>query len=594
MSFFLVAGYSNARAQLKQTTCGNKKADKLLDQGTEAYKKKDYAQAVSFYDQAAKAASKCPVPYFQKALALFDSKRYDETIIAYQEALSRNYTETFRIYFGICEAQIQQEKFEEANKNCEESARLNDNFYWTFYKLAISHINLTNLDKALTAIRRASELDPKSTDALILKARILNSLKKYDEALIDLTTAIKLNPNSDEAALLLGINYYLIKDYAKAVEYLTQTVKLNPDTFEAWLLLSSSHVAYSQNWRKAEEAAIQSVRIKPNNGEANFTLGMAQLINGKLELAVKSFDNALKNKSLFPVASTVYKGYALLGMKRTAEAEKSFQQALTFKPVNKTDYIALSEIYYYRWEIDKFRELIKKGIDFAADDEDSEEYSSLSWSYSLSNEPQMAIIAANESLRQNPKDYNAYANRCRAFFETNLPDIAINDCQKSLELKSENGEVFFYLGLAYGLKKDAVQKQAYNRKAIAALEKKLGVSFNPQKERKPANVPKTSTPSSTDAGTVSISSPTSAYNLYLLGNAYYYENNFEAAVGAYEKVVELRPRFPRLRFNLAFSYLRLKRPDLKKAEAQYNALLLIDKNMAANLKKIINGFRGKK
>jgi tetratricopeptide (TPR) repeat protein len=593
MSFFLVAGYSNAKAQSMQTTCGHKKADKLLLQGQAEYDKKDYPQAVNFYDQAAKAAPKCPVPYFQKGLALMDTKKYDDAVIVFQEALKRNYSETFRLYMGICQARYEQGNFAEAAKNCEESARLNDNFYWTFWYLALSQVSLNNIDKALPAVRRASELDPKSTDALILKARILNSLKKYDEAIIDITAAVKLNPNSDEAFFLLGANYFLLKNYAKSVEYLTKSVKLNRDNFEAWLLLTSAYIGDSLNWEKAEEAAFQAVRIKPNDGDANFQLALAQLITGRLEAAVKSFDTAIKNKNDLVASALVFKGYALIGLKRVAEAEKIFEQALSVKPINKVDYLALAEIYYYRWELDKAREQIKKGIDFATDDEDWQEYSSLSWSYSLSNEPQQAIIAANEAIQLNPTNDLGYTNRCRAYNETNLPDIAIKDCQKALEIKPNDGEVFFYLGRAYGLKKDVTQEKSYNQKAISLMEKRLGVSFNSQKDGQLAKNSTDST-SATNNGKVSINSPAYTYYLYLLGNAYSLDKNFEAAISAYQKVLELRPNFPRLRYNLAASYLSLKRPDLKNADAQYTALLLIDSKLAADLKKIINGFRRKK
>jgi superkiller protein 3 len=588
MSFFLVAGYSNAKAQSMQTTCGQKKADKLLLQGQAEYDKKDYPQAVNFYDQAAKAAPKCPVPYFQKGRVLVDSKKYDQGVSAYQEALKRNFTDSFRLYFGICNARFLQENYQEAVKNCEESVRLEDSFFWSSHYLGKSYYELKNFEKALAAENRAIQIDPNMVDALQLRAAILLDFKRYDEALKDLTVAVKLGPNAG-IFYGLGAAYFQLKQYSKAIENLTQAVKLNPDFFEAWSLLAGSHLGFSQNWEKSEEAAAQAVRIKPNDGNANFSLGMAQLANGKLEESVKSFDISLKNQTPLPASAAVYRGYALIGLKKTVEAEDSFKQALTFKPINKIEYSSLAEIYFYRWELDKAREQLKKGIDFASDDEDGDEYSSLSWSYSLSNEPQQAIIAANEAIQQNPKESARYTNRCRAYNDTNLPDIAIKDCQKALQSISNQGEPLYYLGRSFGLKKDAAQEKSYNQKAISILEQTLGISFN-SPNGKLTKVSATSY----KGEKVSINSPLYSYNLYLLGNAYFNDKNFEAAISAYQKVLELRPKFPRLRYNLAASYLSLKRPDLKNADAQYNALLLIDSKLAADLKKIINGFRRKK
>ncbi len=594
MSLFLAAGYSNIRAQNKQTTCDNKKADKFLQQGQTAYDKKDYGQALSFYDQAAKAAPKCPVPYFYKGGILVDSKKYDEGIAAYQEALKRNFIESFRVYYGICASRLEQSNYTEAIKNCEESVRLNDNFFWSSYDLARAYFELKNYDKALVGFSRAAQLDPNSASALQMKAGTLLELQRYNEALVDLMAVTKLNPTNEGAFFGVGAAYFQLKNFSKAVEYLTQSVKLNPDFFEAWMILASAHIGNSINWEKSEEAAFQAVRLRPNDGDANFKLGLAQLINGKLEGSLKSFDAAIKNKSTLIAAAIVYKGYALIGLKRTVEAEKLFEQALSVKPVNKTDYFSLAEIFFYRWDLEKAREQLKKGINFAADDEDWQEYSILSWSYSLSNEPQQAIIAANEAIQLNPTNSEGYTNRCRAYNDTNLPDIAIKDCQKSLALKPNDGEVFFYLGRAYALKKDAAQEKSYNQKSILLMEKRIGFSFNKQKSEQPIQSLPESNPSSIDRGKVSVNSPSYTYYLYLLGNAYFLDNNFEAAIGAYQKVLELRPRFPRLRYNLAAAYLSLKRPDLKNADAQYTALLQIDSKLAADLKKVINGYRRKK
>src|SRR6185369_6553956 len=106
---------------------------------------------------------------------------------------------------------------------------------------------------------------------------------------------------------------------------------------------------------------------------------------------------------------------------------------------------------------------------------------------------------------------------------------------KALEIKPNDGEIFFYLGRAYDLKKDAAQEKSYNQKAISLMEKRVGISFSSQIGGAPAKN-STNLPPSADNGRVSINSPSYSYFVYLLGNAYFYDNNFEAAIGAYKKV----------------------------------------------------------
>jgi tetratricopeptide (TPR) repeat protein len=661
VSLFSLAVCSNAvSAQIKET-CGQKKADKLLQQGQAAYDKKDYQQALSFFGEAEKSAPKCSVPFFYKGMVFIDTEKNDEAIIAFQEALKRNFDESFRLHYGICQARFSQQRYEEAIKSCEESARLNDKFYWTFQNLAYLYGNLGISDKSMAAVHRALALNPRSVDMLIFKARLLFDEKKNEEAIAILTEAIKIKPDNEEAYLVLGYHYSLLtkydealkaaerayevkpksfevinfkaaalnelgrqnealplaneavrmqpnneralfvlgvthfnlKNYAQAIEHFSQAVKIKPDFFEAWLLLSSAHVQNSSNWEKGEIAATQALRLRPDDVRANYQLGMMQMTNGKLELSLKSFDAVIGKKGLFSIPAAVYKGFALIALKRQREAEIAFDQAFTLKPGEKTDYAALSEVYMYRWELDKAREQMRKVIDLSATDEDAAGYSDLSWIYILSGDGQQAIAAANEAVQQNPKAYYGYTNRCRAYIETNLPDLAIIDCQKALGLRPTNGEVLFYLGRSYALKKDAALEKTYNQKAIAALEKRLNLSF---RSTKPAVIPNVSNNSTTEQeeGAVSISSPSYNYYLYLLASAYFLDNDFEAAIRAYEKVIELRPRFPRLRYNLAVSYLRLNRPNLANAVAQYQMLLKLDPKLAGNLKKAIDGFKKRK
>jgi tetratricopeptide (TPR) repeat protein len=68
----------------------------------------------------------------------------------------------------------------------------------------------------------------------------------------------------------------------------------------------------------------------------------------------------------------------------------------------------------------------------------------------------------------------------------------------------------------------------------------------------------------------------------LLGNAYYYAEQFDKAIDAFVKCLQLAPRFARARYNLGVTYAYKK----NKAGAleQYNSLLQIDPSYAAKLK----------
>ena len=80
--------------------------------------------------------------------------------------------------------------------------------------------------------------------------------------------------------------------------------------------------------------------------------------------------------------------------------------------------------------------------------------------------------------------------------------------------------------------------------------------------------------------------PTYSDGFYLLGNAYYSDNQPEKAIAAYRKCLELSPRFARARFNLG--YILNNQKNKTAALEQYNSLLQLDPSLAAKLKAEID------
>lgn len=588
IAFLIFFGYTGINAQSK--LCDNKKADKLLQQGEAEYTRRNFQQAITLYDQAAKSAPTCAVPYLYKGEGLHYLQRFDESILALQEAIKRSVADPWRPNAMICDDYFSLKKYKEAISSCGEAVRLNNTLEPSYALMAQSYFNLANYEAALTALKSAVDLKPDNFDTRLLKGKILYSLERKKESIPDFLEATKISPDNFEAFSMLGQVYYETKDYSKTAETLSRAVKLNRDDSYSWVLLS---IAYSNlsEWAKAEEAAKESVRLKPDDGNMNYALGSVQLFTGDLEGAIKSFDAAIKYKNILMVSAAVYKGYAYIGLRQKDKAEEAFQEALTLKPAAGIDYILLSQVYSYRWELDKAREQIQKSIRFASDDDDSIGFAMLSWNRILAGDPQEAINAANEAIQRDPKGSLGYTQRCRANNELNLTEVAVKDCQTSLEKDPEDGETLFYLGRSFALKKDPIQEKYYNRKAIQSLEKLLGIPTGPPVEGKPVNLILAAKSLPADKKRITLSSPLYIELLYLLGNAYFFDDNSPAAINVYENAAELRPKFPRLRFNLAVCYLRLKRPDIKNATLQYQALLPLDKKLAADLKKNIDGFK---
>ena len=72
---------------------------------------------------------------------------------------------------------------------------------------------------------------------------------------------------------------------------------------------------------------------------------------------------------------------------------------------------------------------------------------------------------------------------------------------------------------------------------------------------------------------------------YLLGNAYFALQKDNDAIIAYNKCLQIAPRFAKARFSLGYTYLINK--DKAKAREQYNLLRPIDPALAEKLRQAI-------
>ena len=123
-------------------------------------------------------------------------------------------------------------------------------------------------------------------------------------------------------------------------------------------------------------------------------------------------------------------------------------------------------------------------------------------------------------------------------------------------MRPGDGETHFYLGRANNLLNRATEATRHYKLAVTGLEE------------------------------FTSSLPDYSDGWYLLGNAYFADNQRDKAVDAYLKCLALSPKFSKARYNLGILYTRKK----NKAAAleQYDRLLPLDARLATALKTEID------
>ena len=378
-------------------------------------------------------------------------------------------------------------------------------------------------------------------------------LKQNDEALAELNTALSQGYKASEVYKVRWYLNFEAKNYDAALADISGALKDDPGNVE--MLVASGDVNYSKNqFPEALDAYTKASGKLPNNGDIYFYIARTQAAIGNSNGQLTAAEEALKKKTRF-LADTLYLvGNAYQQQRRYDEALAAYERAIAAKQDVHDAYRNMAEIYRIQGKFSDAVDISNKGLAIFPRDPDI--YTDLSWFYSLSDKHEDAIQAANAAIKIDNTRPMAYTNLCRAYNDLKRPELAVTACNNALKLNPEDGETMFYLARAYDFAGRRGDATLYYKKAVVGLEK-----FTSQ------------TPDYSDG-------------FYLLGNAYFADNQREKAVEAYQKCLSLSPRFARARYNIGI--IQVLQKNKTAAMEQYTSLLTIDQSLAGKLKAEID------
>ncbi len=195
---------------------------------------------------------------------------------------------------------------------------------------------------------------------LYQKSIALKKLRKYNDAETVLKRCIELNPDFANAYNGLGTTYYALKKYQLAVDNFEKfaektTNKKLKKRAKKYISIAYTKLAEDVKKKHKTKEAIEYLKkaVEAYNYDAAYLL-MAELYNdtGEYQNALDAANNALKYRGkksrISKGAVNYYKGLALKGLGKKAEAKKAFELALKDRQYKQNA----------KYEL----ELIKKGL----------------------------------------------------------------------------------------------------------------------------------------------------------------------------------------------------------------------------------------
>lgn len=292
-----------------------------------ALKTDDISKAQKTVDEVFKINSKNIQNYINQAKiykALNETQKI-ETVLNKAYKINPNNKE---LLYELGNYYLDKKDYESSKKFFENLTAIDDKYYEAYFGYIYSLIQLKDFDNAVVYIRKASAINPDTSEISYLLSKICMLNAKYKEALSYLEEALKKEQNSIYYLELAKINQVLGK-YNEAVKNLNDALLYKDcnveNTDEIYEYLAECYLKTND---------LKSVR---------------NIINDKNKLD--------KNKIIYKYI--LYKLCKLEGNEK--EISLYFSQLKRAKPLTESDYVVLSEFYFEEFNLDYAIKFLKEG-----------------------------------------------------------------------------------------------------------------------------------------------------------------------------------------------------------------------------------------
>lgn len=199
-------------------------------------------------------------------LALMNQSKYDEAILAYDEAIRLD-PEDAASWGAKGFALSKLGRHDEAMQVYDEALRLDTNFSLAWIGKGFALKDLGKYDEAIQAFDEAIKLDPESDMAWYGKGIVLHNQGKYDEAIQAYDEAVRLDPEDIEVWKNKGSTLLKQRKYDEAIYAIDEALRLDPEDSGAWSI-KASILLLQRKYNEANQAFNEVIRLNPGDAMA--------------------------------------------------------------------------------------------------------------------------------------------------------------------------------------------------------------------------------------------------------------------------------------------------------------------------------------
>lgn len=313
-------------------------------------------------------------------------------------------------------------------------------------------------------------------------------------------------------------------------------------------LLAAGVEAYFQGrYEEAVLALRSSLKLKPHNPDAYYTLGMAYEALGYWKDALAAYKETVRLDPTYTMAYNAM-GLALGSLDRWKEAEAALKEALRLTPTLAEAHANLGVTYRHLGRLAEAKDAYRKAIGLRPDY--AEAHFALGVVYEKLDEPAEAMYAFEQAVKFRPDYSPAYSRLGAIYLRLGQREKGMEVLLEALRLDPTDGEAMTRLGVVYG------QLGRYNEE-VSTLER--AVRYEPFYWEAHSS----------------------------LGVAYWRGGRAHDALVEFKRALRLKPDNSTAHFYLGLIYFSLGNQG--GAMHQYRVLATLDRAKAGKLYQLIDG-----
>ncbi|EAS07587.2 tetratricopeptide repeat protein (macronuclear) [Tetrahymena thermophila SB210] len=402
------------------------------------------------------------------AMSLQCQGKYDLALQFLQKGLKRD-PNNYILYKNIANVYSIQRKYYESIESYKQALNLNAQNIELLFLLANTYFLSGQTENAIDNYKEAIKLNPSYHQSYFELGKIYEELKQYQQAVEQFQVYLQYQPNSSETYYKIGMIEYLhFKNIQKAQICFIQSIQLNPNNNSScyrYLGLIQNELG---DYKQAKQNFLQAIEINKNEEDLYFIL--AQISYNYFKDIWQAIEYLEKYLQLFPnqekQEQLLNEWY--LKVNNTVRARETYEKQIQENPQNISAIMKIASIEYqvknYHKSIFQYNKVLE------IDPNNKLSLYNIGLCFKQLEKYEKAV----EYFQNVIKIYQSFSLAYYQIGEIeqrylNNPKKAIKFLRKAIELKGQDADSYFYLGLAF-------DKIDYKYEALECFQKLLDCS----------------------------------------------------------------------------------------------------------------------